>query len=87
VSLRDLYDPNGRYRYTGGVNWVAVAALIIAVAPCGPGFLHTVKLVKYVPPIWDTIYTYAWFVTFALAFTVYGVLMMLSTSVERDRTA
>ena len=86
VSLRDLYDPKGRYRYAGGVNWAAVAALVVAVAPCVPGFLHTVALVKDVPAIWDRIYTYAWFVTFAVAFVVYGVLMMPSSSVREDRS-
>jgi NCS1 family nucleobase:cation symporter-1 len=84
LSLHDLYDPAGRYTYVNGVNWCAVAALVIAVAPCVPGFLHTVKLIGYVPPFWDRIYTYAWFVTFAIAFVVYAVLMVGHKSVEED---
>jgi len=85
LSLRDLYDPAGRYAYTGGINWAAVVALVVAVLPCAPGFLHTVKLIGYVPPVWDRIYTYAWFVTFAIAFCVYGLLMMFNGSAAEDR--
>jgi NCS1 family nucleobase:cation symporter-1 len=84
LSLRDLYEPRGRYSYVGGVNWIAVAALVVAVAPCVPGFLHTVKLIPSVPAIWDRIYTYAWFVTFALAFVIYGLLMLTNQSVREE---
>jgi NCS1 family nucleobase:cation symporter-1 len=86
LSLHDLFDLHGRYRYVNGVNWVAVAALVLGVAPCVPGFMHTVHLIGNVPPIWDRIYTYAWFVTFAIAFVVYGLLMFTSHSIEQDRT-
>jgi NCS1 family nucleobase:cation symporter-1 len=87
LTVKELYDPNGRYTYTGGTNFAAVAALVVAVAPCVPGFLHTVKLVGHVPWYFDRIYTYAWFMTFALAFVVYGGLMLASDSVRRDRAA
>lgn len=33
VDVPALYDPHGRYRFTGGVNWRCVVALIISVAP------------------------------------------------------
>jgi NCS1 family nucleobase:cation symporter-1 len=84
LSLRDLYDPRGRYSYVNGINWAAIAALVIAVAPTLPGFLHTVKLIGSVPPIWDRIYTYAWFVTFAIAFVIYYVLMFSNRSVQEE---
>jgi len=85
LSLKDLYDPRGRYTYANGINFNAVFALIIAVAPCVPGFLHTVKLIGDVPEIFDRLYTYAWFITFAIAFVVYGVLMAWNESVRADR--
>ena len=50
------------------------------------GFLHTVKLIGDVPAIWDRVYNYAWFVTFAIAFVVYGVLMIGNRSARADRT-
>ena len=76
LNVLDLYNPRGRYSYSGGINWKAAAALLIAIAPCTPGFLHTVKLVDSVPVALDRIYTYAWFVTFFLAFVLYALLMM-----------
>jgi nucleobase:cation symporter-1, NCS1 family len=80
LQLAELFNPRGIYSYQNGINYRAVAALIIAVAPCIPGFLHTVGLISFVPVIWDRIYTYAWFVTFALSFLIYAVLMTISSS-------
>jgi NCS1 family nucleobase:cation symporter-1 len=57
----------------------------VAVAPCVPGFLHTVGLIASVPPIWDRLYTYAWFLTFALAFLLYGLLMIGNRSVKQEK--
>src|SRR5687768_9795460 len=33
LSVRDLFDPDGAYAYTNGINWNAMAALVIAIAP------------------------------------------------------
>ena len=85
LNLRDLFSPSGRYTYSGGVNYAAVIALVVAVAPCVPGFLHTVGLIASVPPIWDRLYTYAWFLTFALAFLLYGLLMIGNRSVKQEK--
>ena len=74
LSLPDLFDPNGAYAYRNGINWRAMAALAVAVAPVIPGFIRA----ALTPggqvgsaTIWDTLYTYAWFVTFAISGTVY----------------
>jgi nucleobase:cation symporter-1, NCS1 family len=77
LDLRELFDPNGRYRYSGGVNWRAMAALAIGIAPCVPGFLDAATGGK-IPalPFLKSLYTYAWFVTFAIGFVLYGVLML-----------
>jgi NCS1 family nucleobase:cation symporter-1 len=85
LSLRDLYAPFGRYAYVNGFNWRAITALVIAVTPCVPGFLATVHLVPYVPAAWVRIYTYAWFITFAVAFLVYWFLMFGAPSVVEDK--
>src|SRR6185295_563167 len=34
LNLRELFDPAGKYSYSGGVNWRAVASLVIGIAPC-----------------------------------------------------
>ncbi|KAF2646776.1 uracil permease [Massarina eburnea CBS 473.64] len=38
-----LYQPHSIYRYTGGVNWRAVTAFLIGVAPNMPGFIHSIN--------------------------------------------
>src|SRR5262249_954986 len=73
LALADLYNPIGRYTYASGTNYRAVAAFVLAVVPCLPGFLHEVHLLQTVPAIFDRLYTYAWFVTFFLAFVIYFV--------------
>ncbi|HET8675759.1 MAG TPA: NCS1 family nucleobase:cation symporter-1 [Blastocatellia bacterium] len=78
LSLKDLFMENGLYSYASGFNWRAVAAFVIAIAPVVPGFLRAAttpggKVEN--PNAADTIYTYAWFVTFGLAFVIYLALM------------
>ena len=73
LEIDDLYDPRGRY---AGINWVAMVALLIAVIPNVPGFINAATntagtVESYFAPIWDTIYTYAWFVGFALGSVIY----------------
>jgi NCS1 family nucleobase:cation symporter-1 len=79
LSLPDLFKLEGRYTYDRGFNWRAIAALIIAVAPVVPGFAHAVTTTGGVvanPDVFDHLYSYAWFVTFALSFVVYLALMV-----------
>ena len=81
LSLRDLFDPNGRYAYTNGVNWRAMVALVLAIAPVVPGFVRAATTPGGQvadPTLFDALYTYAWFVTFGLSFVLYLLL--------RDRT-
>jgi nucleobase:cation symporter-1, NCS1 family len=81
LSLPDLFDPDGRYAYSNGINWRAVAALLIAICPCVPGFLDAATGGKIPAPTFlKSIYTYAWFVTFGTAFALYYVLMKSSRS-------
>ncbi len=71
-----LFHRKGPYWYRGGFNPVAMVALLVAVLPNLPGFLHAAGLVQSVPPIFDAIYVYAWFVGFGLAAVVYLVGMV-----------
>ncbi len=78
LSLRDLFELQGQYTYTNGINWKAIAALVISVAPVVPGFLRAASTPGGQVPnpgVFDYLYTYAWFVTFALSFLVYLALM------------
>ncbi|MEP6732255.1 MAG: NCS1 family nucleobase:cation symporter-1 [bacterium] len=78
LSLPDLFKLDGRYAYTGGVNWKAMIALVVAVLPVVPGFLHAASTPGGNvpnPTLLDHLYQYAWFVTFGLSFAIYLVLM------------
>jgi NCS1 family nucleobase:cation symporter-1 len=78
LSLKDLFLERGIYSYDNGVNWRAVAAFVIAIAPVVPGFLRAATTpggIVAAPGPFDTIYRYAWFVTFGISFVVYYALM------------
>jgi NCS1 family nucleobase:cation symporter-1 len=77
LDLPALYEKNTQYWYTAGFNPIAVLALLAGIAPCAPGFLNTVQLIQF-PEAWTHIYHYAWFLSFAVAFLVYGLLMQLT---------
>jgi nucleobase:cation symporter-1, NCS1 family len=78
LSVRDLFLVEGRYSYVNGVNIRAIAALVIAILPVVPGFIRAATTPGGQVPnpnALDTLYTYAWFVTFILSFAVYLLLM------------
>jgi nucleobase:cation symporter-1, NCS1 family len=78
LDLAALFDPKGRYAYGIGFNWRALLALFAAIAPVVPGFLRAARTPGgqvAQPDFFDTLYTYAWFVTFALGFVIYYLLM------------
>ena len=78
LSVADLFAVRGRYTYSDGVNWRAMAALGLAILPVVPGFVRAATTPGGVvtdPTIFDTLYTYAWFVTFGLSAGVYLMLM------------
>jgi NCS1 family nucleobase:cation symporter-1 len=79
LVLRELFLVGGLYGYSKGINWKAVAALVVAIVPVAPGFLRAATTPGGAvanPDLFDTLYTYAWFVTFGLSFSVYSLLMM-----------
>ena len=74
LSVADLFRPRGRYRYLAGFNLRALFALALAVAPVLPGFLRAISVpggAVDAPGPLDALYSYAWFVTFALSFVLY----------------
>jgi NCS1 family nucleobase:cation symporter-1 len=74
LSLPDLFDPRGRYAYTNGVNRRAMWALVLGIAPVVPGFVRAAMTPGGTvadPTLFDTLYTYAWFVTFVLSAALY----------------
>jgi NCS1 family nucleobase:cation symporter-1 len=74
LDTAGLYRSTGPYWYVRGFNPLAMVALAIGVAPCVPGFLGTIGALD-VAPLWISLYHYAWFISFALSFVCYIVLM------------
>src|SRR6185503_18344428 len=77
LSPVDLFKLEGRYTYSGGVNPRAVIALVVAVLPVVPGFLRAAMTPGGQvanPTFLDSLYTYAWFMTFSLSFVLYLLL-------------
>ena len=78
LDLAGLFETNGPYSYRKGFNWRAIAALCIAITPVVPGFVRAATTPRGQvsdPNFFDSLYTYAWFVTFALGFGIYYVFM------------
>jgi NCS1 family nucleobase:cation symporter-1 len=74
LALADLFKAGGRYAYSNGVNYRAIAVLVLAILPVAPGFLRAATTAGGQvanPNVFDALYTYAWFVTFALSFVLY----------------
>jgi nucleobase:cation symporter-1, NCS1 family len=74
LLVGDLFREQGAYTYRGGFNWRAIAALGLAILPVVPGFIRAATTPGGTvanPTFFDQIYSYAWFVTFALSFGLY----------------
>ena len=85
LDLADLYR-DGRYTFSGGFNWKAVIALLAGILPNVPGFLTTVGVADF-GSFWNTLYTYAWFVGFAIAFVLHAVLMTRTSATRTEAAA
>jgi cytosine/uracil/thiamine/allantoin permease len=75
LPLRGLYVPEGDP--PTGFSLPALVALILGVAPNVPGFLAVAFPASFaasVPAAFQALYTYAWFVGFAISFAVYVAL-------------
>ena len=68
LVVDDLYLRGGIYEYSRGFNWLAVLALAV-----GSG----TALVGLVVPALRVLYSYSWFVGFAVSFVAYYALMSL----------
>jgi NCS1 family nucleobase:cation symporter-1 len=80
LQLAELFNTNGIYTYANGFNIRAIIALVVAIAPVVPGFLRAAstpggQIPEAEKTFFDSLYTYAWFVTFAIGFTSYFLLM------------
>jgi nucleobase:cation symporter-1, NCS1 family len=78
LELAELFKTDGIYSYSNGFNRRAIIALVAAIVPVVPGFLRAATTPGGQvanPNFFDTLYIYAWFVTFAIGFVLYLILM------------
>ncbi|KAH7413953.1 uracil permease [Phaeosphaeria sp. MPI-PUGE-AT-0046c] len=68
-----LYQPRGIYRYTGGVNWRAMVAFVVGVAPNLPGFINSINPAIDVG-VGARPYTFGWLLGFVATSLVYLIL-------------
>ena len=69
LDLASLYGQGAR-AYAPGVDRRAAAALALGILPNAPGFLGTIGVLE-VAPFWMQLYSYAWFVGFAVSGILY----------------
>ena len=90
LSVTNLFDPDGKYRYDRGFNWCAILAVALAIMPVIPGFLDTVshnELLRndsIISTIVRDLYNYSWFVTFGVSFIVYALLMIGNPAINES---
>jgi len=77
LNVEALYQRGGEYEYRKGINWIAMLALGVGIAPNLPGFLAAIGA-AHVSSTWATIYDWAWFVGLAVAAAVYYAGMTMS---------
>ena len=89
LDVAGLYDAQGPYRFLKGISWVAIVAFVGGVLPSLPGFLVKVNAIPaasvpaHVEGHWDfawfvSLFDYAWFVGFGVAFVLYLLLRPLA---------
>lgn len=80
LDVDELFKVEGTYRATNGWNWAGISAFIIGVIPNLPGFAAQAKIVESVPEVFNQLYTYSWFVGFAIASVVYYIMASKKSS-------
>jgi NCS1 family nucleobase:cation symporter-1 len=83
LIVNDLYRRDGIYEYAHGVNWVAIGALALGVAPSLPGFIAALRGAP-APAFFGGLYNWAWFVGFLIAAVVYLAGMRATHPAMRD---
>jgi nucleobase:cation symporter-1, NCS1 family len=82
LDLAELYKMDGKYSYSGGWNWRAIAAVFIGVIPVVPGFLKAASTPDFAgvfsnPTFVESLYNYGLFFTFGVASIAYLALSMI----------
>lgn len=83
LDLAALFKPDGPYKGWNKPAWMAFG---LSILPVVPGFLVTVGFIsaEEVGPFLTELYSYAWFVTFSLAFLLYFLFKTRSKTQVED---
>jgi nucleobase:cation symporter-1, NCS1 family len=73
INVEQLYIKEGKYWYKHGFNFKAIIAFVCGVAPCVPGFLNKINLIK-TTDFFINLYDYSWFIGFIISFVIYSIL-------------
>jgi len=76
LAVEDLYRRGGVYEYSRGVNWMAIAAFVLGVAPSLPGFIAALSGTP-AGGFFGGVYNWAWFVGFLVSAAVYVLGMRM----------
>lgn len=75
LIVQDLYNPEGIYWYTWGINWRGYAGYIGGIIPNMPGFIGAMG---YEVPIGATrLYSFAWILGFFIGGGIYFICNLL----------
>jgi len=82
LDLAELYKVDGRYSYSNGWSWRAIAAVFIGVVPVLPGFFKAATTPGFAgvfqnPTFIESLYNYGLFFTFGVAAVAYLALSMI----------
>lgn len=79
LDIDALYSTStlGRYYYCRGWNVSAIVALVIAIIPAIPGFLHKVKILKECADVFIIVYNNAWLIGLFSGGIIYWLLSFL----------
>ncbi|KAI9512129.1 NCS1 nucleoside transporter family [Russula earlei] len=81
VDVPSMYRPHGRYRYTYGVNWRAVAALMVTVPLTLPGLVNSINKNIHVG-VGARLFDIAYLLGFTLASAIYFSLSKIFPAYE-----
>lgn len=80
-NLAELYKPDSIFKGWNANAWIAFT---VSILPVVPGFLVAIEAIDPVSvrQYWIELYSYAWFVTFFIAFSVYYFLSMVRPDIS-----
>ncbi|KAE9963979.1 hypothetical protein BLS_008768 [Venturia inaequalis] len=76
-NIPELYKPGGIYWFTGGINWRAFVAYILAMWPALPGFVNATGGVE-VDVVWRRFYQISFFFGYLVAGGLYWIFCVVS---------